>query len=261
MFKCKYCGKEFEKKQQLAGHIIWCKENPNRSGKSNFHNKKYENDIRPQDVIRDDLFCQYCGKKCKNLNSLRQHEIRCKENPNKISNINKHPISGFKKYNERIKNGEINVWNKNLTKEDHPSIKKQGETYSQRAKDGIIFTGGYRENAVKGCYKYGYYKGIRCDSSWELAFVVYCIENNIPIIRNTHRYKYEINGVKHNFIPDFIVNGNEIIEIKGMQDIAWEIKQANFPFIKFIMKDEIKFYINYVISKYGKEYWNILYDK
>ena len=30
MFKCKYCGKEFETKEQLGGHIIWCKENPNR---------------------------------------------------------------------------------------------------------------------------------------------------------------------------------------------------------------------------------------
>ena len=31
MFKCKYCGKEFEKKQQLGGHITCCKYNENRS--------------------------------------------------------------------------------------------------------------------------------------------------------------------------------------------------------------------------------------
>ena len=35
-------------------------------------------------ILRDDLFCKYCSKKCKNLNSLRQHEIRCKENPDRI---------------------------------------------------------------------------------------------------------------------------------------------------------------------------------
>lgn len=29
--------------------------------------------------------CQYCGKECKNLNSLRQHEVRCKENPNRLN--------------------------------------------------------------------------------------------------------------------------------------------------------------------------------
>ena len=33
---------------------------------------------------RDDLYCRYCGKQCKNLNSLKQHECRCKLNPNKI---------------------------------------------------------------------------------------------------------------------------------------------------------------------------------
>ena len=38
LYICKYCGKEFEKSSQLGGHIIWCKENPNRSGKSNFNN-------------------------------------------------------------------------------------------------------------------------------------------------------------------------------------------------------------------------------
>lgn len=123
MFKCKYCGKEFEKKQQLAGHVIWCKENPNRSGKSNFNNssKKF-NGTRPQDVLRDDLFCQYCGKQCKNVNSLRQHEVRCKENPNGRKTRN-----GFKEYNERIKRGEINRWNKGLNVSTSESVAKQSK--------------------------------------------------------------------------------------------------------------------------------------
>lgn len=28
--------------------------------------------------------CQFCGKECKNKNSLVQHEIRCKDNPSRI---------------------------------------------------------------------------------------------------------------------------------------------------------------------------------
>ena len=32
--------------------------------------------------------CQYCGKECKNKNSLAQHEIRCNNNPNKINSGN-----------------------------------------------------------------------------------------------------------------------------------------------------------------------------
>lgn len=33
--------------------------------------------------IRDDLFCEFCGKPCKSLNSLRQHSTRCSKNPNR----------------------------------------------------------------------------------------------------------------------------------------------------------------------------------
>ena len=44
------------------------------------------------------MICKFCGKECKNNNSLKQHEIRCKYNPNKI-------ISNFVKYNEEVKLG------------------------------------------------------------------------------------------------------------------------------------------------------------
>lgn len=33
--------------------------------------------------LRNDLFCKFCGKQCKSLNSLNQHSTRCKENPNR----------------------------------------------------------------------------------------------------------------------------------------------------------------------------------
>ena len=31
------------------------------------------------------FICKHCGKECKNKNSLVQHEIRCKLNPNKLN--------------------------------------------------------------------------------------------------------------------------------------------------------------------------------
>lgn len=41
----------------------------------------------------DGLYCKFCGKECKNKNSLIQHEIRCKKNPNRLyTNI---VIEGF----------------------------------------------------------------------------------------------------------------------------------------------------------------------
>lgn len=34
--------------------------------------------------MEEQYICKYCGRICKNKNSLTQHEIRCKENPNHI---------------------------------------------------------------------------------------------------------------------------------------------------------------------------------
>lgn len=51
--------------------------------------------------------CKYCGKICKNNNSLAQHEIRCPKNNNRI------PCSS---------------WNKGKTKETDARVRQQSET-------------------------------------------------------------------------------------------------------------------------------------
>ena len=66
-------------------------------------------------------------------------------------------------------------------------------------------------------HRYDYYN-IQFDSSWELAVWIYCIDHNIPIIRNvfTHfTYEDAINN-KHDYYPDFMING-KLVEIKGDQ--------------------------------------------
>lgn len=52
MYKCKYCGKEFETKQKLAGHILWCKDNPNRNGKSGL--TKYNEDRKNKLSVKEE---------------------------------------------------------------------------------------------------------------------------------------------------------------------------------------------------------------
>lgn len=66
------------------------------------------------------FICKYCGKECKNKNSLAQHEIRCKENPNRIK-------SGFELYNESVHV----VWNKGLSKNIDNRILQQSNTLKQ----------------------------------------------------------------------------------------------------------------------------------
>jgi hypothetical protein len=64
--------------------------------------------------------------------------------------------------------------------------------------------GGYREGSSRG--KKGWYKGYYCDSSWELAFLIYHLENNIDIQRYSGYREYEFNGKLKKYFPDFIVN-------------------------------------------------------
>lgn len=51
-----------------------------------------------------EFICRYCGKECKNANSLRNHERLCKENPNRQI---LHGRDNFYLYRQKVKNGEI----------------------------------------------------------------------------------------------------------------------------------------------------------
>ena len=111
-------------------------------------------------------------------------------------------------------------------------------------------------------YKKGYYQGIWCDSSWELAFVVYNIEHNILFTRNDEGFPYTWKGGNHLYYPDFILSDGSYIEIKGQ--ITEKDKAKLFYFkhdIKLIERNKIKTYLKYVRNKYGKDFPKILYDK
>jgi endogenous inhibitor of DNA gyrase (YacG/DUF329 family) len=107
--------------------------------------------------------------------------------------------------------------------------------------------GGYREKSGRG--KSGWYKGIYCSSTWELAFVIYHLDHNIPIYRCTQKFKYIYNGVWRTYHPDFIVN-NQIIEIKGYVTEQWKEKQRQNPTVITLFEKDIKKYIDYVKDNY-----------
>ena len=118
--------------------------------------------------------------------------------------------------------------------------------------------GGYRQGSGRG--RHGWYKGFYCDSSWELAYVIYNIDHNISFVRNTKKFPYNYNGEQHNYMPDFIENGI-YVELKGIKNDLWEAKLKAFPEkIKVLYNKDIKQYINYAESKYGKTFWDV-YEK
>ena len=114
-------------------------------------------------------------------------------------------------------------------------------------------------NKKHGNSKQGWYCNIHCDSTWELAFLVFYKEHNLNIQRCTEKFEYIWNNEKHIYIPDFITDEG-IIEIKGRKTKQSEEKHKQFPNVKVIDENLIKPYLNYVTSKYGDLFWINLYD-
>ena len=113
-------------------------------------------------------------------------------------------------------------------------------------------TGGYRKGSGHG--KSGWYKGIHCDSSWELAFLVYHLDKNLYIERYKGVRKYIFNGVEKEYHPDFITDAG-IIEIKGYYTEQVRAKQNQNEDIIIIDKTDIVPYLEYVESHYGKKFY------
>ena len=82
MYACKYCGKEFNTKQQLAGHTTFCELNPNKQNNleklKNIRNSKKH--VKPSTLY----YCEFCGKPIHNKGCLVLHERTCIKNPNRI---------------------------------------------------------------------------------------------------------------------------------------------------------------------------------
>lgn len=110
----------------------------------------------------------------------------------------------------------------------------------------------------------GYYKGYYCQSSWELAYVIFCLDHNIKIIRNKERFSYIFGGVERSYFPDFyLIDSNQFVEVKGYYDDKTKAKEEQFPKDKklvMLKKDQMLPILKYVFDKYGDDFTK-LYDK
>lgn len=114
------------------------------------------------------------------------------------------------------------------------------------------------------------YKNLHFDSSWELAFYIYCEDNNIHIIREPYIINYWYNNTKYSYYPDFLVDG-KLIEIKGdvyVNEDHTEFTNSQVDKGKLEAKfkcmienadevlyyNDIKQYLNYITKTYGSTY-------
>lgn len=117
--------------------------------------------------------------------------------------------------------------------------------------------GGYRKGSGRG--KSGWYKGYWCDSTYELVWVIYNLDNGIKFQRNKKKFPYEWKGKIKYYYPDFEVN-NQLIEIKGYSNTKTEAKLNSVSELKVLFNDDLKKQFKWVRDNY--EYKNVweLYD-
>lgn len=118
---------------------------------------------------------------------------------------------------------------------------------------------GYNEKA--GARYVGWYNEIYCNSSWELAYILYCEEKGLKPVRCKEFFEYEFEGKKYKYYPDFILDG-VYIEIKGIvraKDIA---KWRYFPKTLIVHGEKVLLpIIKYIKKKYGKEFYKLFYEQ
>lgn len=205
------------------------------------------------------MYCKYCGKDFQKSNGLLQHEIRCKLNPEriKIRDLSKenNPMFNKKGSNQYIYAKDHNLDKPSVSEENRKKVslrfkgkKLKRETIEKMRKKG----GGLRHGAGRG--KKGWYKGIYCDSLWELAYTIFCFDHGFKIERNKKYFEYSYKGKIYKYYPDFIVDG-EYTEIKGYKSDRWKEKERQFT-ERLNIYDNILIQpiLEYVKNKYGEDF-------
>lgn len=211
--------------------------------------------------------CKKCGKVCetkfgsgsfcsRNCANSRERTLETKE---KIS-------KGVRSCNA-YKEGRLNI-NKGKTKfakieKICPTCQKSFEVLTGKLKKFCSSScaykspnmGGYRPGSGKS--KSGWYKGFYCGSTWELAFLVWCLDHNVPVQRCNERFNYTFEGNNRTYIPDFKINDIHV-EIKGFKTKQVEEKTKQFPSkLLVLFEEDLKHVFDYVKNTYGKCFINL----
>lgn len=238
--------------------------------------------------------CAYCGQHAEY--QLKSGKWCCKKSANSCpANIKKNSKKIKALYSEDGKyfNGKIKEyyyteesrakqgWSKGLSKYTDERIKERGDRLHQKYKNGELTPSRLgdhhsdedKDKIVHGMtnfrpgknlkgFKHRWYKGYWCDSSWELAFIMYNLDHDIKFERNEQGFNYWYNGNFRRFYPDFIIDG-EYIEIKGYSSEITDAKIQWFPknlVLKVYYKDDMDVYLKYAIETYGIDFWKLLTD-
>ena len=235
--------------------------------------------------------CDYgCG--CEAIYQLKNGKWCCSKSVNSCPEMRRKNSEGIKNYcktHKRVSSHRMKgkpgwnkgkpAWNKGKTAKtderiaiigaknkismlgkSHPQSEETRRKISKAMKENG--SGGLRRGSGRG--KKGWYKGYYCDSTWELAYIIYNLEHNIRFKRNTKSFDYIFNGENKKYYPDFLLETGEYVEVKGYYTKQFSAKVEQFPkeFSLLIYdKSGMKPFIDYVVDKYGKNFHNLYENK
>ena len=260
------CGKEFYMKRPDRNLGMFCSQLCSAHGKKNeakiIHEKYNQNPnkclqcnqgilYKEGDVFYNIKHKKFCNRSCSvtynNLGSKQSEKTK-----NKLREIAKNNPHGFwaSGYKRKIKEKIYKVCaDKNCNQQFHFS--SQNTKYCS-AKCWNKNSGGFKKGSSRG--KSGYYKNIWCDSTYELAYIIYCLDHNISIERNLDFWEYNFENKTRKYYPDFIINkgldNESLVEIKGLSRNVDLIKiQAVDKPIIYLDKLKLKHIFEYVENK------------
>lgn len=271
IFRCKYCDKEFDNKQQYMGHVSVCEKNPNYNNRllQLEHARSF---INLNNRSNEDCVCKFCNKQILNKGSLIAHEKTCKLNPNKVEDWRKNNLREYSKpghigNNQFIKSdklglpkpeikeetrNKLSIISKNHFKE-YWSDNNNKIKHSKIMKDAVKnHPESYSSSNVNGRVKHVNYNGIILDSSWEYEVAKSLDNNYIKWIRPKEGFEYIWNNDKHLYFPDFYLPEYDLyLEVKGYEREKDKIKYKILNNLIVLKKREInniKQDINFIIK-------------
>ncbi len=275
-YACKYCGKQWNTNQSRNGHQSWCPLNPLIQNRKQKLSSKMKGTVYGPRPSKNEykIQCAKCGKQYTleltefkfNSGEYKKYCSRSCANSRTWTEQDKLKKSISAKHSELVKLASLSNKKQKVRKicpvctEQYfvaPSDNKRIYCSAKcRNNDSPIK---YRRIGKRmyqpggGHGKCGWYSGIYCASSWQLAYVIYCLQHNINISRCTQKRTYYIEGQVHQYNPDFVVE-NKIIQIKGWENDTWKYKQEQHPDVVVLRENDLKPMFQYVINKYGKDY-------
>lgn len=267
MKNCPNCGKEITKKRNK-----FC----NQECSTEYQQKLFKEK-------NPDKECLECGKKishhkkfCNNSCAAKYNNkgrVRTEESKNKMSEI-----AIANNFGDTFKNedGSIKLNSRN-TKRRFKLVCDDKDCYNEFKKTkyevGLSKKhycsvecknknhAGLQPNTGRG--KKGKYKGFYCDSTYELVYIIYNLDNNIEFSRSQTKIPYFYEGKNRLYYPDFESNG-KLIEIKGYHteqvDVKLKATKEQGYTIDILYKDDLKYAFDYVKDNYEYEKLEDLYE-